>query len=346
MEMIRFENPQFLYALLLLPVMFLVFAMYMRWKNKTLRRMGDYFLLLRLIPDYSKGRKIFKFILFSMATALTILSIANLQVGSRLEEVKRSGADIMVVLDVSNSMLAEDIRPNRLQRSKMAISRLIDRLENDRLGIIVFAGKSFTQLPLTHDKPAAKMMLQGISTNSVNVQGTAIGGAIHHALSSFDKNELKNKAIIIISDGESHEDDPISAAQTAQRSGTIIHTIGIGSPEGAPIPIYRGNVKTGFRRDRDGNTVMTRLDEETLRRIASITGGSYTRATNSDVGLDRIFDEIKKMEKGTYESMVFSNYDSRYMYFLAFAIILLLLEMLIYDRKGKWFRKFKLFEVK
>lgn len=346
MEMLRFENPQLLYALLLIPLMALVFALYLRWKNRTLRSMGDYFILLRLIPDYSKGKKIFKFILFATAIALLVFSLANLQVGSQLEEVKRSGADIIVALDVSNSMLAEDIRPNRLHRSKMAISRLIDNLENDRIGIVVFAGQSFTQLPLTHDKAAAKMLLQSISPNSVSVQGTAIGAAINHALNSFDDNDLKNKTIIIISDGENHEDDPISAAQTAERAGVVIHTIGVGAPEGAPIPVYRGGVKTGFRRDRDGNTVITRLDEETLRRIASVTGGTYIRATDADLGLDRIFEEIQKMEKETYESKVFSNYISRYQYFLGLALILLILESLIYDRKGKWFRNIKLFEVK
>ncbi|MDD3876044.1 MAG: VWA domain-containing protein [Bacteroidales bacterium] len=344
--MIRFENPQILYALFLLPLFILVFVMYLNWRNKALRSFGDFFVVNRLIPDASKGRKIFKFLLFLTAMLFLIFAMANLQIGSKLENVKRSGIDIIIALDVSNSMMAEDISPNRLERSKMAISRMIDKLENDRIGIIVFAGKSFTQLPLTHDKAAAKMMLSSISTNSVNTQGTAIGGAIHHAISSFDKNDFKNKSIIIISDGENHEDDPYSAAQVAQTNSILIHTIGIGSPEGVPIPLFRGNQRTGFRTDRDGNTVVTKLDEASLRRIASITGGTYVRATNTDLGLDHIFDEIKKMEKQEYESKVFSSYESRYPYFLSITILCLLLELFIFERKGKWFRDIRLFEVK
>ncbi len=345
MEIIKFENPTAFYLLFLIPLMFIIFVWYMRWKNKTLRRLGDYYVLLRLIPDFSKRRMTLKFVIFSLAIVLIIFTMANLQVGSRLEEVKRSGVDIVIALDVSNSMLAEDIRPNRLERSKMAISRLIDRLGDDRIALVVFAGQSYTQLPLTHDRSAAKMMLQSVSTSSVSVQGTAIVGAIYHALNAFDDTDHKNKAIIVISDGESHEDDPISAAQTAERAGIVIHTIGIGSPEGAPIPIYQRGVKTGFRRDRDGNTVITRLDEETLRRIASLSHGTYVRATTADLGLDKIFEEIKKMEKATYETQVFSNYESRFQYFLFLALLLLLLDTLIYERKSKWVRKMKLFKV-
>jgi len=277
--------------------------------------------------------------------ALIIIGMVNPQIGSKLEEIKRKGVDLVIALDVSNSMMVEDIKPNRLARAKMAINRLIDRLEGDRLGLIVFAGKAFTQLPITHDHAAAKMFLQSISTNSVDVQGTAIGAAINQSIASFEENNLKNKAIIIISDGENHEDDPVSAAQIAAKNNIVIHTIGMGSPDGAPIPIYNGTKMLGFKKDNEGNTVVSKLDEPSLRRIASIGNGSYTRATNIDIGLDKIFDGIKNMEKKEYDSKVFSNYESRFQYFIGIAILLLIIELFILDKKSKWLNKIKLFEI-
>jgi len=343
--MIRFEHPKFLYLLFILPVLVLIFYLYMAWKRRSLLKFGDFLIVSNLVPNLSGVRNVIKFFLFFTAVAMIIFGMANPQIGSKLEEVKRKGVDLVIALDVSNSMMVQDIKPNRLTRAKMAISRLIDRLEGDRLGIIVFAGKAFTQLPITHDHAAAKMFLESISTNSVNVQGTAIGAAISQSMASFQENNLKNKAIIIISDGENHEDDPISAAEIAVKNNIVIHTIGMGSPEGAPIPVFNGSKIGGYKKDRDGNTVISKLDEQTLRRIASIGNGSYTRATNIDIGLDKIFDGIKGMEKQEYDSKVFSNYESRFQYFIAFAVILLILEFFISDKKSKWLNKIKLFEI-
>lgn len=344
--MIRFEYPAMLYMLLLLPVLAGVFYMNMSWKRRTFLKFGDYPVVSRLIPLFSPMRNRLKFYFFLTAIALLIIGIANPQIGSKLEDVKRKGVDLVIAIDVSNSMMAEDLKPNRLIRAKMAISRLIDRLEGDRLGLVVFAGKAFTQLPITHDHAAARMFLETVSTRSVNIQGTAIGAAIMQSLNSFEQTDFKNKAIIIISDGENHEDDPISAAQTAANNNIVIHTIGMGSPEGAPIPVFTGNTVSGYKKDAQGNTVMTKLDEATLRRIASIGNGTYTRATNIDIGLDKIFDEIKKMEQTETESKIFSNYESRFYLFIAAAILFLLLEHLIFEKRSKWLSKIKFFDVK
>jgi len=350
--MIKFEHPNAFYLLLIIPLLIILFWAYMSWKMKKLMSFGDYAIVNQLLPEFSMARNWFKAILFFTALLFIILGIVNPQIGSKLEEVKRKGVDLVIALDVSNSMLAEDIKPNRLARAKMAISRLIERLESDRLGLVVFAGKAFTQLPITHDHAAAQMFLQTISPNSVNVQGTAIGEAIYQSLKSFENNESKentkqkNKAIIIISDGENHEDDPVSAAQMAASNDVFIHTIGMGSPDGAPIPVYSGYKMLGFKKDSEGNTVMSKLDETTLRRIASIGNGTYTRATNIDIGLDKIFDDIKEMEKQEFESKVFSSHESRFQYFIGFAIVLLIIEMAIFNKKSKWFAKFNLFEIK
>jgi len=317
----------------------------MLWKRRALLRFGDYMVVNHLIPEFSPLRYKIKFSIFITALAFLILGMANPQIGSKLEEVKRKGVDLIIALDVSNSMMSEDIKPCRLARAKMAISRLIDRLESDRLGIIVFAGKAFTQLPITHDHASAKMFLETISPNSVNVQGTAIGAAIDQSVASFEKTNFKNKAIIIISDGENHEDDPISAAQTAVKNNIVVHAIGMGSPDGAPIPIIKGNQIIGYKKDMDGSTIVSKLDEETLRRIASVGNGTYTRATNIDIGLDKIFDDIKSMEKREYDSKVFSNYESRFQYFIGMSLLLLILELLIFDKKSKWLSKIKLFEI-
>jgi len=343
--MLRFEHPDLLFLLLILPFMVIIFYYYISWKRRVLRSFGEHALVKELIPDLSIARYKFKFFIYLTAIALIIISIANPQLGSKLEEVKRSGVDLVIALDVSNSMLAEDIKPNRLERAKMAINQLIDRLKTDRIGIVVFAGKAFTQLPITHDHTAAKMFLQNINTQTVNIQGTALEDAITQSFSAFDDNPKKNKAIIIISDGENHEDNPFDAAKTASEKNIYIHTIGIGSAEGAPIPIYIGNKKAGFKTDRQGQTVITKIDEITLQKIASIANGTYIRATNAEIGLDKIFDEIKQMEKEEFASEKFSSYESRFQYFLSIALILLILEHFIFDKKSKWLSKIKLFEI-
>ena len=236
----------------------------------------------------------------------------------------------MIVLDVSNSMLAEDYSPNRLERAKLAIARLVDKLRDDRIGLIVFAGNSFVQLPITTDYVSAKMFLNSISTESVPVQGTAIGDAINTAIRSFSSQSEKSRAVIVITDGENHEDDPVAAAKQAAQLGVRVFTIGVGSSEGKPIPMNGELLK-----DKDGNIVVTRLDESVLQEVASAGNGVYVRAGNSEFGLNPIIDDIRKMEDEKYNSIVFEEYDEQFMYFFAIALFFLVVEMLVGDRKSK-----------
>jgi Ca-activated chloride channel family protein len=236
----------------------------------------------------------------------------------------------MIVLDVSNSMLAEDYSPNRLERAKLAISRLVDKLRDERIGLIVFAGNAFVQLPITTDYVSAKMFLNSISTESVPVQGTAMGDAISTAMKSFSLQSEKSRAVIVITDGENHEDDPVSAAQQAAELGVRVFTIGVGSPEGKPIP-FEGELL----KDKNGDIVVTRLDESILRDVADAGNGLYVRAGTSEFGLNPVINEIKKMEDEKYSSVVFEEYDEQFMNFFAIALIFFVLEMLVGDRKPK-----------
>jgi len=346
--MIKIAEITYLYAFLLLPLFIILFWRMKMKKKKLLVNLGDENLISRLMENYSGSRILWKFLLLFFAFVFIIVSLLRIQIGSRIEKANRKGVDVMIVLDVSNSMLAEDIQPNRLARSKQAISKLIDKFETDRIGIVIFAGKAFVQLPLTNDYAAAKMFLETISTNDISEQGTALGSAISLAVESFDKTKTKNakennKAIIIITDGENHEDDAIEQSKLAQEQGIMINTIGMGLPEGAPIPLVLNNVQSGYKKDKDGNTIITKLDEPMLQKIAASGNGAYVRASNSNAGLQTIFDEINKLEKKEYESKTFSDYEDRFQYFVGIALFLLILEILINNKKSKYFSKINLF---
>jgi Ca-activated chloride channel homolog len=297
MDMFRFENPSFLYLFLLIPVFILVFWLSRYYRKRSLKRFGELSIVGLLMPWASRNRPWFRFGLQMLAMCFLVLAAMNPQLGSKLEEVKREGVDIIVALDVSSSMLAEDVKPNRLERAKMSISRLIDRLEGDRIGLIVFSGQAITQVPLTTDYHAARLMLRPVSTNSIQQPGTSISAAIERAVASFASDDLTNKVLIIISDGENHADDPVAAAKSANQLGLTIFTIGIGSPEGAPIPVYNNNQLTGFQRDGQGNTIVTRYDAATLREIALVANGLFQEGRGSDLGLSQIFDEYKTTRK-------------------------------------------------
>jgi Ca-activated chloride channel family protein len=277
-----------------------------------------------------------------LALAAFIFGAARPQFGSKLKTVKREGVEIIIALDVSNSMLAEDIQPNRLERAKRAIDRLISQLKDDKIGLIVFAGDAYTQLPITSDYNSAQLFLSTINTSIVPVQGTAIGAAIDLASRSFTQNEESSKAIIIITDGENHEDDAIGAATAAAEQGIIVHTIGMGLPQGAPIPAGAGG-QTDYRRDREGNVVITKLDEVMLEKVSAAGNGIYLRASTANVGLDDLLDEINEMDKTEMESRVFAEYEDQFQYFFAAGLILLLLEFLIMERKNKYLKRIKLF---
>ena len=341
--MYRFAHPEYLYALAILPVILILFIIMTGWKKRARARLGEIRLIDQLASDHSKSKPVLKLILSLLALAFIILACANPQIGTRLEEIKREGVDIIIALDVSNSMKSEDIRPNRLVRSKQAISRLIDGLENDRIGMIVFAGRAYVQLPITSDYAAAKLMLQSIDTEMVPTQGTCIGCAIELAEKSFTGNDKKHKALIIITDGENHEEDAIEIAKKANDQGIIIHTIGMGSLEGAPIPIYRNGMQIDFMKDNDGKTVITKLEPLTLEKIAAEGKGIFVQASNNDDGLNAIFNKINKMEKKSFGTKQFTGFEDRFQYFLAAGLLLLLLEFLITERKSKIVQRMDLF---
>ena len=326
-----FAEPKYLMLLLLIPVFFVIQALVLKFRAKRLRRFGDQALVEKLMPSYSKAKVWLRLSLFAIAFMFFILGISRPQMGAILKEHKTRGAEVMVVLDVSNSMLAQDYSPNRLERAKLAISRMVDKLRDDRIGLIVFAGNSFVQLPITTDYVSAKMFLSSISTESVPIQGTAMGEAISTALRSFSAQSDKSRAIIVITDGENHEDDPVAAARQAAELGVRVFTIGVGSPQGTMIPMGDGQ----YLEDRDGNPVVTRLDDKVLQEVAEAGKGLYVHAGNREFGLDPVIEEISRMDDEEYNSIVFEEYDELYMYFLAVAFFFLVLEMLIGDRRSR-----------
>ncbi|MEI7897045.1 MAG: VWA domain-containing protein [bacterium] len=341
--MFRFAHIFYLYLIAVIPVFTVLLVLFLVWKKRTMAKYGDLSVIRQLMPDYSPVKTVVKFILVMLALASLAVALADLQTGSRLEKVKRKGIDLMICLDVSNSMMAQDIKPNRLERAKQSIVRLIDNLEGDRLGIIVFAGKAYTQLPITTDYAAAKMFTSAISTGIVPTQGTAIAEAIELAAGSFGESK-HNKAIVVITDGEDHEGNVLEQAEAAVKKNITIYTIGMGLPEGAPIPVYSGNIQTGYRKDREGQTIMTKLDETLLQRIASVGKGMYVRATTSETGLSKIFDDISKIEKSEIEEKQFSDYEDRFQYFVALALFLLILDLFVFERKTQWLKLFKPFD--
>lgn len=342
--MFKFQHSEYLWALTLVPLVVLVFIIAIASRKKMLKRLGDYPLILAMIPDVSRSKQTVKFILYTIALIFLILGICNLQTGSKMQDVKREGADIMICLDVSNSMLAEDLKPNRLERAKQAIEQMIDKLQGDRIGIVVFAGEAYTQLPITIDYASAKLFLNAITPNIIERQGTDISTAIEKAKESFGKDEGKNKAIIIITDGEDHEDDAIKAAEEAGKEGIIINTIGVGSDAGVPIPVYTNGIPSGYKKDKEGNTVVTKLNEKILQEIAGAANGVYVKASNADVGLGAVLDKVNELEKKQFESKMYTDYEDQFQWFIGASLLFLLIEFLISERINIWWRKLNLFK--
>ena len=334
--MLMFANPVYLYLLLLVPLFLLGYGALRYFRARRIKAFGDPELVNALMPSWSRSKGWVRAVLFSLAFAFFVVGLARPRTGAKLAERTTKGADIIVSLDVSNSMLAQDYSPNRLERAKLAISRLTDRLQEDRIGLVIFAGTSFVQLPVTTDYVSAKMFLGSIDTGSIPVQGTAIGDAIRLSIKSFSAQSEKSRVIIVISDGENHEDDPVAAARQAAEVGIKVYTIGVGSAEGQPI-----SVNGELLNDKDGNIVVTRLDEETLRNVAKAGGGAYIHAGGEEFGLNPIIQDIRGMEDEEFGSVVFEEYDEQYMYFFGIALLLFVLEMLIGERKPRR----KLFEV-
>ncbi len=343
MEMLRFANSEYLYALVIIPFLILIYIIISIRKQKAIEKFGQPKIVEQLMPNASKSRPVIKFSIWILALTSTIIAISRPQFGSKLTTEKRKGIELMIALDVSNSMLAEDIQPNRLERSKRAISQLVDKLGDDKIGLIVFAGDAYTQLPITGDHSSAKLFLNSISTDIVPHQGTAIGSAINLGINSFSPQFEGNKAIIVITDGEDHEDDAIQATELASQQGIIVHTIGMGLPKGAPIPMYNQYGQKDYRKDKDGQTVITRLNEKMLQELASTGNGIYVRANNSQVGLTAIYNEIEKLNKGEMETQTYSEYAEQYQWFILLTLILLFSDFVILERKNKYLKNIRLF---
>ncbi len=328
--MINFAQAQYLVLLLLVPLFFIAYAVMRHFRKRRLEKFGDRGLVSELMPSVSSSKGWVRVTLFALAFFFFIIGLSRPQIGAKLKERKTKGVEIMIALDVSNSMMAEDYSPNRLERAKLAISSLTDKLRDDRIGLVVFAGTSFVQLPVTTDYASAKMFLNSINTESVPIQGTALGEALTTCIRSFSTQSERSRAIIVITDGENHEDDPVAVARQAAEMGIKVFTIGVGSSEGKPIP-YQGELL----KDKDGNIVVSRLDEKILREIASAGNGAYVRAGMSEFGLNPIVDDIKRMDEEMFNSVIFEEFDEQYMYFFAIALAFLVIEMLVGERKAR-----------
>ena len=339
--MFRFEEPTYLYLLLLLPFLaaFYLYSNYRR--RKAIRKFGDPVLMAQLMPDVSKYRPDVKFWLVFAAIGLFAVLLARPQFGSKLETVKRQGVEVMIALDISNSMLAQDVQPSRLEKAKRLVAQLVDKMENDKVGMIVFAGDAFTQLPITSDYISAKMFLESINPSLISKQGTAIGAAINLATRSFTPQEGVGPAVIVITDGENHEGGAVEAAKAAAEKGIQVSVLGVGMPDGAPIPVEGTN---DFRRDRDGNVVVTRLNEQMCQEIAQAGDGIYVRVDNSNAAQKVIAQEINKMAKADVETQVYTEFNEQFQAVAWIILLLLLAEMLILERKNPLFRNIHLFK--
>lgn len=343
--MFRFGFAEALFALALVPLAAAFLWITLVRKRKALVRFAESDLAQKLAANVSRRGLIAKRTLLLMVLAMLILALARPQFGTRLETVRREGQDIIVALDVSNSMLAEDIAPNRLQKAKLAISRMIDQLEGDRIGLVAFAGDAFVQSPLTVDYAAARLFLNAMEPNLVPIQGTNLGAALTVSLGAFDEQERQHRVLIVITDGEDHEGEIDEALARAKDSGVKIHAVGIGSPEGVPIPDFDAQGRRhGFKRDSDGNVVTTRLEEATLRHIADETGGSYTRVTARGNELDALADEITSEKGREIDAQQMTQYEERYQIFLGLALALLVVELLVPERRrpaAEWKGRFQ-----
>ncbi|NDV64416.1 VWA domain-containing protein [Bacteroides sp. 224] len=341
--MFRFEDPTYLYLLLILPFLaaFYLYSNYRR--RKALRKFGDLVLMAPLMPNVSKYRPDVKFWLVFSAIGLLAFLLARPQFGAKPEVVKRSGIEVLITLDISNSMLAQDVQPSRLESAKRLISRMVDELENDKVGLIVFAGDAFTQLPITSDFISAKMFLESINPSLISKQGTAIGTAVNLAVRSFTPQEGVGRTIIIITDGENHEGGTMEAVKAAKEKGIQVNVIGIGTPEGAPIPTEGTN---DYRKDKQGNVIVTRLNEAMCQEIAKEGNGIYTRADNSSSAQRVITGEINKLAKADVETTIYTDYNEQFQAVAWIILLLLLAELLILECKNPLFKNIRLFSNK
>lgn len=328
----RWARPDYLIGVAIGPVLVGLYLLGLYGKNRALQRFSKGPLLHAMIPGTSNVLSVMRFLALRHGLGFALIALAGPQMGTRLEEVKTQGVDVVVAMDVSNSMLAEDLRPSRMEAAKRALTQLIERMQGDRLGIVVFAGTAYTQLPITADKGAAKLFLGSIGPGMVSTQGTALGAAIETASRSFSPDGAKGRAIIVISDGESFEDDGEAAATAAAQAGIVVNTIGLGTAAGAPIPERKGNQVLGFKKDKDGQTVMTKLNEDMLRRVAAAGKGEYALATNAGTGIETMVENLRRMDQTTVGTYSFAGHEDRYQYFLAVACLLIFVGLFMGER--------------
>ena len=333
----RFEYADHLYALILIPILILFFFLVQRNRKKAMDQFGNTTLLSQLMPTYSKYKHTLKFVLLLLGFSALIIAWANPQWGTKREKVNRKSVDVFIALDISQSMMAEDIRPNRLERARKFSQQLVETLRGNRMGIIVFAGNAYLQMPLTTDYAAAQLFLRSANPNQAPTQGTAISDVLDLAEQSFDEENKQHKAIIIVTDGETHDQETIEFAQKAAENGLLIYTIGVGSESGGLIPAIVGG-RADYKRDKKGNPVRSALNEKMLRDLADVGNGYYFNLASSDAAQvsDYLKSSIDKMEKREFEARVFNEYESYFQYFIALALLFLLAEFLISYRKNRW----------
>jgi len=331
----RIERPEVLWAMLAGPVLALLFLIELAWRNRALQRFASAGTLARMVPGNSSVRVLLRFLLFRHGLSFLVVAAAGPQFGTKYEEVKSEGIDLVVAMDVSNSMDCEDLRPSRIEAARRALSQLIDKMRGDRLGIVVFAGEAFVQLPITNDRSAAKLFLGTVGTNSVGTQGTAIGAAIELARESFDAETPGSKAIIVITDGENHEDDAEGAAREAAAAGIVVHTVGMGTPEGGPLPVKRNGQVVGFRKDGAGNTVVSRLNEPMLQRISAEGNGAYVRATTASTGIEALVADLRNMDTSEKGTFTFTAHEDQFQYPLGIGLCMILLALATGDRRHR-----------
>lgn len=344
--MIQFAHKEVLWLLLAMVFMLAGYIIYHRYRKRSLDRLGDKPLMEHLMPDASFSAHHWKFILLFLGTTLLIIASSGPRIGSRLEEVEQKGREIIIALDVSNSMLAEDIKPSRLERSKQMINRMVDRMSNDKIGLIVFAGDAYTQIPITDDYSSVKMFLSGAGPDMVSKQGTAIGAAIKLAVRSFTTSAeqesltgaVPSQAIVVITDGENHEDDAIGEAKLASEKGVRVYTVGLGDPNGVPIPVSPGS--SAKMRNNEGQVIVSKLNEKLLVDVAVAGNGAYIAGDR----INSLIDELDKLQKTDIRSHVFSDYAERFQYFAGFALLLLLIEFFIRSRKNPLLKRLDLFK--
>ncbi|MDO6817944.1 VWA domain-containing protein [Zobellia sp. 1_MG-2023] len=345
--MIQLDEKIYFYLLAIIPVIIVLFVLLQLWKKRTQKKFAETQLLKRLSPDKSNFKSGLKLLFFLLGLAFLTLGLVNPKIGTKLETVKREGVDVVFAVDVSKSMLAEDIAPNRLEKAKRLVSEIINQLASDRIGIIAYAGQAFPQLPITTDYGAAKMFLQSMNTDMLTSQGTAINEAINLATTYYNDEEQTNRVLFILSDGEDHsEGDAKDAVEKAVEEGIRIFTIGVGKTKGAPIPIKRNGVVESLKKDSQGEVVITKLNEDVLIDIAEEGNGEYINGANTEEAVEYIKDQLLQMDKKEFEAKQFAEFKDQFQWFLGIGLLFLLLDIFVLNKRTKWFKKLNLFNEK